>query len=260
MTTLPGRHGAIAALMTLLAALPAAAAAEDIPLFLGPVLYHRNGPWLSRDTAAAYPTGDYEGERLLLRGDTLGVKLSGGGAVILNAVVQNDLLAYDAHQADTAALRLLDNRRDSLNGGLEAVWRPSLADELRADVLADVADRYRSGLAGITASHTFSLAGSYTQVIPRLAWTWFGAGYTRYYFGISPDESLRTGLPAFRPAAAARLDAGLTVAQPLSPDLVIFIDAVRKRFDAGIGGSPLLARTSYVESDIGILYNVKKMF
>lgn len=259
MTPLPGRHGA--ALMALLAALPvAAAAADDTPLFLGPALYHRNGPWLSRDTTAAYPTGDYEGERLLLRGDTLGVKLSGGDAVIFNAVVQNDLLAYDAHLADTSALRLLDNRRDSLNGGLEAVWRPTPADELRADVLGDVADRYRSGLAGVTASHTFSLAGSYTQVIPRLAWTWFGAGYTRYYFGISPDESLRSGLPVFRPAAAARLDVGLTVAQPLSPDLVIFIDAVRKRFDAAVGDSPLLARTSYVEGDIGFLYNVKKMF
>lgn len=238
----------------------AAFAADDPALYLGPSFYQREGPYQADTVKSLLPTGDYEGERLLIRGDTLGLRLFTQEKLTFNAIVLSDQLSFNASAADSAALRLLDDRKESLNGGIEASWKITPQDTFRVALMGDVANRHQSTLESVHAEHVFALEKTYTQIVPRLNWTYFQKGFGDYYFGISRNESQRSGIAEYHPGASSRLDAGLTLAQPLSRDLVIFVDGVWKRFSSNISDSPMLDRRTYVELSAGVLYNFRAFF
>lgn len=234
--------------------------AEAPALYLGPAWYHRDGPYRASAATTVMPTGDYEGKRLLIRGDTFGLRLFDAGPVTFNAIVLNDLLSFTAEDATTPALRQLDDRRDSFNGGLEARWKITAEDTFRVAVMGDVLGRHKSTLESVHANHVFALEKSYTQIVPRLTWTYFQQGFVDYYFGVSAAESARSGLAEYHPDAGSRLDLGLTVAQPLSKSFILFADGAWKRFDSRMSDSPLVVQRQYFELSAGFLYDFKTLF
>ncbi|MGH8493737.1 MAG: MipA/OmpV family protein [Moraxellaceae bacterium] len=236
------------------------AAAEEPGLYLGLAWYHRDGPYIAQAATAIMPVGDYEGDRLLLRGDTFGMRLFTAGPVKFNAIVLNDLLSFTAEDAVTPSLQKLDDRRDSWNGGLEASWKITPQDTFRVAVMGDVMGRHKSTLESVHANHVFSIEKSYTQIVPRVTWTYFQEGFMDYYFGVGAAESARSGLEEYHPEAGSRLDLGLTIAQPLSRDIVLFADGAWKKFSRDMASSPLTDQRNYFELSAGVLYNVKSLF
>lgn len=260
----------LALLLAGMAALPAlnaqaddaatTASADEPALYLGTVWYHRDGPYRASAATTVLPTGDYEGKRLLIRGDTFGLRLFDVGPVTVTAIVLNDLLSFTAEDATTPALRQLDDRKDSFNGGLEARWKITPEDTFRVAVMGDVLGRHKSTMESVHANHVFAIAKSYTQIVPRITWTYFQQGFVDYYFGVSAAESARSGIAEYHPEASSRLDLGLTMAQPLSKSFILFVDGAWKRFGNEMGNSPLVDQRNYVELSAGFLYDFKQLF
>jgi len=240
------------------AALPAQADDED--MFLGVAHYHRVGPYRTSATNSLEPTGDYEGKRFIIRGDTVGMRLWRQGSLSFDLIAQNDLLAFRAADAQTAALRALHNRQEGLNGGLELAWTPTADDAVHLATTYDLLGQSKSAQTSVEYDHTFALPVSYTQIIPNVAYTRYASRYSRYYFGISADDKQRTSLSTFTPGAIGRFDAGLTIVQPFSKDVAMFVDYTHKRYGSGIAASPMLARSSYFEANVGLVYNFKGLF
>lgn len=272
--TLP--QAGVAALLTLLL-IPATAAHADEPtaaaasasadansegpaLYLGPAWYHRDGPYRSSSATTILPTGDYEGRWLLIRGDTAGLRLFDAGPVTFNAIVLNDLLSFTAEDAVTPALRQLDDRRDSYNGGLEARWKITPEDTFRVAAMTDVLARHKSTLESVHYNHVFNIEKSYTQIVPRATWTYFQQGFMDYYFGVSAAESARSGIAEYHPEAGSRLDLGLTLAQPLSRSFILFVDGAWKKFSSDMANSPMVDQRNYFELSAGFLYDFKQLF
>jgi outer membrane protein len=246
--------------LTLASSLATTVHADDEDMFLGIAHYHRAGPYRTSAANFLEPTGDYEGERFILRGDTVGMRLWRKGGWSFDLIAQQDLLAFRPNSADTPALRHLKRRRDGVNAGFELAWTPTSDDAMHLSETMGVLGPTNAMQTSLEYDHTFTLPVSYTQIIPTVAFTRYAAAYSRYYFGISTEESLRTGLGTFTPNGTSRTDVGVTVVQPFSKNLAMFVDFTHKRYGNGIELSPMVARIHYTETNIGLVYNVKSLF
>lgn len=147
------------------------------------------------ESALILPYANIDYGRLFARIDTLGVKtlkLAYGYLEIAGRV------ELDGFKADTASLRGLDSRRDSIPLGFSTLQEtPVGAWYLNA--FHDVA-KSAGNLADVT--YVVSVASGRVTVYPQIGVEYLSRRYVDYYYGISPRESLTSRYGYYRPGAA----------------------------------------------------------
>lgn len=244
-------------LLTALLAIACSPLAMADGLYVGARYHLGLGPYRVSTLGEGLPAGDHTGERLLLRDDELGLRLVGNPALSLDAIVQQDRLAFRARDADTPELRALRDRRESLNAGLELAWRPSAASVLRIAYLHDALARHQGDQVELHADYTVEQAAGTLRFTPYLDWRHYNARYSRYYFGVDVDEARASTLPAYAPDHSQRLDLGLRLAHPLSRDWTTFADLSLRHYGQAVADSPLTGHARYGELSIGAVYNLR---
>lgn len=110
---------------------------------------------------------------------------------------------------DSSAVDLLDPISTAMEvGGFvgarlggDKLGQGQLSVDLTA--LADVSGAHDGFLASLAIAYTAVRAGRFSLTLDTQA-TYGGAGYQRTYFGVTPEESRRSGLAAYRPGASLR--------------------------------------------------------
>ncbi|AFT70830.1 MltA-interacting MipA family protein [Alloalcanivorax dieselolei B5] len=151
------------------------------------------------------------GERFYLRGTTAGVRLWGNRMWGLDAVARY----HSARDSDdNSILEGLEEIDAGIDGGLalnvgRGPWKAQLA------VYQDLSDSHDGLQIDLEAGRTFTLNPRLQLELEANA-TWADADFTDTYFGITPDQALRTGLPAYE-AEAGMQSAGLDLGLNYSP-------------------------------------------
>ena len=76
---------------------------------------------------------------------------------------------------------------------------------------------------------------------PQLTMERYTKNYTRYYYGVSADESVRSGYPAYAPKASTIVALRLLLEYPLGGGWISQLYVQRKRLGSAISDSPLVA-------------------
>lgn len=142
---------------------------------------------------------------------------------------------------------------DALGGRLSVSTH--LADvELALSVTQAITKSERGLLANVRLSYPYAITDS-LKLIPSVAVNWANAKYMDSYYGISADQSARSGLAQYSPSAGIRdVSVRLAVSYDINKrwSVVGAVGASRLLGDAA--DSPLVKRESQFQGVVGIAY------
>ncbi len=164
------------------------------------------------DKPLVVPALAWQGKRFFASPGSLGMHLYKADGLRVSAVVTPYTLRFKTDDVNDAQLRRLHSRQMSAMAGVNA--------EYKADwgVVAASVQREVSGHGGgMESSLHYSYpiqAGRFTWV-PRVGVVHSSARLLDYYYGISSEEALRSGLAAYRPGSATSPSLQIAVSTPL---------------------------------------------
>jgi outer membrane protein len=207
------------------------------------------------------PLIQYRSERLTFEGLGLRYHLARSGRLGLDAVLRARLDGFDAD--DSALLRGMEDRRESLDAGLAMTWdlgalelgrvrlgRAGLGARLTADVLG----RSHGLEAALELELGRRLADGRLLLAPSLAAVWQSDDLVDYYYGVRPSEAV-PGRPAHAGRAAVQLELGVMALYRLSPRVGLLALARAERLAPEVRSSPIVDDRQALLGLVGLSYS-----
>jgi len=176
----------------------------------------------------------YEGKWLFAYGT------SGGIHAYKNDQISLDLiLRYRFNKLDPDANELLnglDKRRQTLEGGISGNWFGRFGS-LRAEYVWDAQNRHNGNEFNLAYRYPFQW-GNFS-ISPFATLIWQDSDLVNYYYGVSEEESARTGIPAYQAGAATNFAYGVSTSYHLTDHIFLFANLGFQAFDSSIRNSPI---------------------
>ena len=136
----------------------------------------------------------YDNNRVYARGAQAGAYLINDGTNQLSAYAQLSGSEFDPDDA-RGALQGLDERKASAAAGLTYLRRTPVGG-FRAQIATDVLDRSGGNTARLT--YLARITQGKLTVYPSAGFEYHDADYNEYYYGVSEEESAKTGIAAYK--------------------------------------------------------------
>ena len=167
---------------------------QDAELSVGVnVLYANTAYDTDENEIRVLPGVFYDNNKVYARGATAGAYLINDGTNQLAATVQLAGNSFDPEDAN-GALQGLDERKISAAAGLSYQRRTPVGG-FRLQVATDVLDRSGGNTARLT--YLARITKNKLTVYPSIGFEYQDADYNEYYYGVTPEESARTGIAAY---------------------------------------------------------------
>lgn len=167
---------------------------QDAELSVGVnVLYANTAYDTDENDIRVLPGVFYDNNKVYARGASAGAYLINDGTNQLAATVQLAGNSFDPEDAN-GALQGLDEREVSASAGLSYQRRTPIGG-FRAQIATDVLDRSGGNTARL--SYLARISKNKLTVYPSVGFEYQDADYNKYYYGVTPEESARTGIAAY---------------------------------------------------------------
>ena len=167
---------------------------KDAELSVGVnVLYANTAYDTDENQVQVLPSVFYDNNKVYARGATAGAYLINDGTNQLSATIQLSGNSFDPDDAN-GALQGLDERKISAAAGLSYQRRTPVGG-LRAQIATDVLDRSGGNTARL--SYLARISKNKLTVYPSIGFEYQDADYNEYYYGVSAEESARTGIATY---------------------------------------------------------------
>lgn len=160
--------------------------------------------------------------------------------------------SYDRSDGKGWQMQQLNNRRTTMMAGLSyqrITPYGALSGQLAADTLG-----LSNGVVA-TASWTGYLQSGKLAFIPAAGIDWEDARQTRYYYGVTADESQRSGLARYRPSASLTPWLQLALDYRFTSQWEGFISTRVNFLDSNVRDSPMVEKSTSYVIDLGINYH-----
>ena len=157
------------------------------------VLYAKTAYDTDENEVRVLPGVFYDNNKIYARGAQVGAYLINDGTNQLAATIQLAGNSFDPDDAN-GALQGLDERKISADAGLSYQRRTPIGG-FRAQYTTDVLDR--SGGNSGRLSYIGRISKNKLTVYPSIGFEYHDADYNNYYYGVSDEESDRTGIDAY---------------------------------------------------------------
>lgn len=150
---------------------------------------------LKADTIAV-PFLGYEGERYYFRGLSLGRHITRTRTEQLSVSLSLEPFRFRSKESSDLAMQQLDKRGFAASAGVNYQYNTRFGS-VSADINTEITGRHNGQRANITYSLPLNRPGQRWQLSPEIRLNYTSKDYIRYYFGVSAEESLRSGLPSY---------------------------------------------------------------
>ena len=150
------------------------------------------------------PTAFYDGDLFYAEGDQAGINLYKDQHNKLRTYVRYDGSMYHP----SGVLKPLDERKWSVLAGASYMYT-SKYGALKLSAAQDTLSRSKGAIANF--SYIAAWESGPWSLYPELGLQWNSTQYNQYYFGVSPTESERSGIPAYRLGSSVHPYANLVV-------------------------------------------------
>ncbi|MFU8783555.1 MipA/OmpV family protein [Aliidiomarina sp.] len=150
---------------------------------------------LKSDTIAV-PVIGYEGERYYFRGLSVGRHITKTRAEQLSLSVNIEPFRFRPKESSNPAMQQLDKREFGASVGVNYQYNTRFGS-ISADINTEITKRHNGQRANISYSLPLNRPGQRWQLAPEIRLNYTSKDYIRYYFGVSAEESLRSGLPSY---------------------------------------------------------------
>jgi len=198
----------------------------------------------SSDTFAV-PMINYEGESIYLRGITAGYYLHRQREQQISLEVAAEPFRFRPQDSADSQMQQLDRREFS--GSVSVRYnRVTAIGLISTRVGTDLTGRHNGQSANITYSYPFNREwGGEWQFSPRLGVDFRSKDWVRYYYGVSADETARTGLSEYNGDHAFSPFIGLSGFIRLTPGIMLTGSVTLSRLSSAVTDSPIVSgRTS----------------
>ncbi|WP_299186539.1 MipA/OmpV family protein [uncultured Psychrobacter sp.] len=137
----------------------------------------------------------YDNNKIYARGAQAGAYIINDGTNQLSAYAQLAGMEFDPDDAN-GALQGLDKRKASAAAGLTYLRRTPIGG-LRGQIATDVLDRSDGTFGRLT--YLAKYRKDKLTVYPSIGIEWNNEDYNEYYYGVSDEESARTGVDSYSP-------------------------------------------------------------
>jgi outer membrane protein len=200
------------------------------------------------------PLVRYQGERFFVEGTALGMKLYETPQWGADLIAQVDFQSFDPDDAEQASFRALNERKPSALAGLRFNYNLSRQDSLGLSLLSDTGSQRRALIPTVSWKHGFAASGPQTQFFSSMELRYNPAKYNRYYYGISAEESARSGLSAYSPGSTPQLEVGLGINHRFDSGWSMTAIAGVKSISSKLKDSPMVERTEALGGVLGLSY------
>ncbi|MCH8491895.1 MAG: MipA/OmpV family protein [Idiomarina sp.] len=150
---------------------------------------------LKADTIAV-PFLGYEGERYYFRGLSLGRHITRTRTEQLSLSINLEPFRFRPKESSDVAMQELDKRGFGASAGVNYQYNTRFGS-FSADINTEITGRHNGQRANITYSLPLNRPGQRWQLAPEIRLNYTSKDYIRYYFGVSAEESARSGLPSY---------------------------------------------------------------
>ena len=207
------------------------------------------GEGFRRDVLPVYL---YEGERVFLRTDRLGLKFAPAAGQELDVYLRRRFAGFPLDETPTA-LQGLPMRHGGADLG--ATWRLHAgAARLHASAALSLAGEPRGQEVSLGAYGDW-LLGPVT-LRPAATATWRSSGLNDHYFGV-PPELATPSRPAYEAGAGVDFFVGLYASYPLTDGWRLFAGAGATRYSAAVRASPIVEGGTHPGVTLGATYNLQ---
>ena len=244
------RYAAVCFLLPFLACQAQAFVDNELTIGMGGMVYIT--PYKSYDTQSALiPIVSYEGKYAYVREFSAGVKLVNLDFLEISAFAEYDYTCFKPRNSSDARLRKLSNRRDSMSLGT-AVRLITPYGMLHASGAHDVLGR-NNGLTGLIG-YMNSVEFGPLELIPAAGVQWSNNSYNNYYYGVSGEESRKSGLNSHHVGSGVSPYTGLTIDYSLTKSWEIYYSGEWIFLNSAIKNSPMVSRTNTYSLMLGLSY------
>ncbi len=216
---------------------------------VGGAVYRCNNPVRGEgNTLIAVPYLYFDYGRFFARFDTFGIKTLPLGYGYVEVVGRINL---DGFQTNDSILRGISSRQNSLPLGI-GTFQETPIGGFFLNAFYD-ANQSHGRLYELIYVAEFEFEEDYV-VYPMVGIEHFSAGYTRYFYGVSPAEAGRSIYPAYTPAATTTPMLGLVFEVPVVDDWNANIYMLRRWLGPAITHSPLVNTRLQDEAFVSLSY------
>lgn len=198
------------------------------------------------------PVVGFENQYAYIRDYTAGLKLLNLKFFELSAFAGYDDTFFESSESNDRRVRRLRDRNPSGVLGTEARLI-SPYGMLHASATRDVLDN-SNGWTGALGYKTLVEYGN-LEVIPALGAYWADSAYNDYYYGITNEESRRSGLGAYRPGSAFSPYLNLTVDYTVFDNWGVFCRGEVIFLNDEIKDSPMVDSSRTQSLTMGVTYD-----
>ena len=244
------RHIAVCGLLLFLVCPAQAIADSELTIGMGGGVFIRpykryNVQW------TPLPIINYEGQYAYVREYAAGVKLLNIKPFEISVFAEYDYTAFKSNSSSDMQLRELSNRHSSVNAGIGARLTTPYGI-LQASGAQDILG-HSKGITGLVR-YISSIEFGALEFIPTLGVQWNNRRYNNYYYGISSNESLKSGLDYYRTGSGAFPYVGLTIDYSLTDSWEIYCGGELVFLNSAIKNSPMVSKTNTYSLMVGFSY------
>jgi len=239
-------------LLALMLFVPFFGTAADFSLGLGGFLttspYHAK-----RDDYSVWPVVNYDNDIWYIQGDEIGGYLINSDTNELKVKAYYFDQDYKPKNGRGRAMRRLDKRQNTIMSGVSYQYTGAYG-AIHTQVATDTRNRSQGVVANLAYLNLVQL-NKRLSLIPELGLDWANGQQTRYYYGISPGESARSGLTTYRPSANATPYVSLMTVYNVTPQWDTYASARSNFLPATVRNSPMVNADRTYAFAVGVNYN-----
>ena len=216
----------------------ASASAAEFSLGAGAV--YNESPYRGyNDNVHAAPLVSYESESFYFRQTTLGYILSKSKSNEFSVTASWMPLQFDPADNDDHAMKQLDKRDSTAMVG--AAWyHHEQWGSLKVSAAADVLDNSNGWVGEMSLFRQMPMGK--LMLTPAVGVLYYDENFNEYYYGISGNESRRSGLSSYSPGDSWTPYVALTAKYPLTANLTLLASANYSVLPDDIKNSPMVDR------------------
>ncbi|MEI2264279.1 MipA/OmpV family protein [Erwinia sp. CGal63] len=229
-----------------------AAAAQDNPLTLGASVIYSQSPYKGgQDRYYPVPVINYEGDSFYVRSLTAGYYLWKDQQDQLSLTILGSPQNFDPDDTDNKQLKALDKRHMTLMGGV-AYRHTAEWGTVRTVLAGDLLDNSDGFIWDLTYLYRFSF-GDFS-LTPGIGATYNSSNQNDYYYGVSKNESRRSGLRSYEADDSWNPYLELTGVWAINQNWNATVAGRYTRLSDEVKDSPMVDKDSQVAVWTGISY------
>jgi outer membrane protein len=197
------------------------------------------------------PIVTYQGDRFFISGQGAGLHIINSDTHVLSFNIDYSPLSFKPADSSDPAMKKLDKRRSTAMAGMEYQYNADWGT-VSGNVATDVLGYSDGVLVGVGYQYAFQFGK--LQLVPGVGMQWQSRSFNDYYFGVSQQESQRSGMSAYRVKSGVSSYVSLASYYALNDRWQLFLMGNYEQVSDTVKDSPMVGRDYSVAVATGVLY------